>query len=315
MWLIRPALPIFQFSLTIGGTHAARTFVWNGIDWTAQLLLNRLFWITAAAGLALLASVFFTRFDPAKEWFRRRSRSLATSLAAVTLEETAPTSSPVVAITSTHLTPMLRTSGRLRFPQLVASELRLMLKGQPWWWYVVAGGLVIAELTAPLSAARQGILLAAWIWPILLWSQMGCRETRHATTTLLFSSERALTRQLPALWTAGVLLTAATGAGVGVRLVLIADWQSFTAWIAAVLFIPSLALSLGIRSGSSIPFEALYTVWWYVGPRASDSQPRLHRNDSRVGPSAVFRVRGRNPSRIVLLETPHTAWIRLSYTE
>jgi hypothetical protein len=47
---------------------------------------------------------------------------------------------------------------------------------------------------------------------------------------------------------------------------LIADWQSFTAWIAAVLFIPSLALALGIWSGNSVPFEALYTVWWYVGP-------------------------------------------------
>jgi hypothetical protein len=254
----------FQFSLTIGGTHAARTFVWNGIDWTAQLLLNRLLWVAAAAGLALLASVFFTRFDSAKEWFRRRSRSLATSPA--TSEETTPTSSPVVAITSTHLTPVFRTSSRLRFPQLVVSELRLMLKGQPRWWYVVACGLLIAELIAPLSAARQGVLLVAWIWPILLWSQMGCRENRHATTALLFSSERVLTRQLPALWAAGILVTALTGAGIGIRLLLIADWQSLAAWIAAVLFIPSLALALGIWSDSSIPFEALYTVWWYVGP-------------------------------------------------
>ena len=47
---------------------------------------------------------------------------------------------------------------------------------------------------------------------------------------------------------------------------LVADWQSFAAWIAAVLFIPSLALALGIWSGNSVPFEALYTVWWYVGP-------------------------------------------------
>ena len=82
----------FQFSLTIGGTHAARTFVWNGIDWTAQLLLNRLFWVAAAAGLALLASVFITRFDPTKEWFRRRSRSLATSPAAAASEDTTPRS-------------------------------------------------------------------------------------------------------------------------------------------------------------------------------------------------------------------------------
>jgi hypothetical protein len=47
---------------------------------------------------------------------------------------------------------------------------------------------------------------------------------------------------------------------------LTSDWRSLAAWISAVLFIPSLALVLGIWSGSRIPFEALYTVWWYIGP-------------------------------------------------
>jgi hypothetical protein len=32
------------------------------------------------------------------------------------------------------------------------------------------------------------------------------------------------------------------------------------------VFIPSLALALGIWTGTNIPFEALYTVWWYIGP-------------------------------------------------
>jgi hypothetical protein len=141
-----------------------------------------------------------------------------------------------------------------------------MLKGQPWWWYAVAAGLLIGELASPLAAAREGVLLVAWIWPILVWSQMGCREARHATGPLLFSSERALARQLPALWTAGIAVAALTGSGVGIRLLLSADWPSFAAWISAAVFIPSLALALGIWSGTSIPFEALYTVWWYIGP-------------------------------------------------
>ncbi|MGO8794372.1 MAG: hypothetical protein ACLQLC_06080 [Candidatus Sulfotelmatobacter sp.] len=75
-----------------------------------------------------------------------------------------------------------------------------------------------------------------------------------------------MTRQLPALWTAGVAVAALTGGGVGLRLLLTGDWSSLAAWISAALFIPSLALVLGIWSGSRIPFEALYTVWWYIGP-------------------------------------------------
>jgi hypothetical protein len=255
----------FQFSLTIGAERASRTFVWNGIDWTVRILLIRLLWVATAVAIALLASVFFHRFDPARQWLNRRIQTPPASSAPITSEERTPTPPPV-SITASHLTPLVRTSARLRFAQLVASELRLMLKGQRWWWYAVAAGLLVGELASPLSAARQGVLVVAWIWPILVWSQMGCREARHATSALLFSSERALTRQLPALWTAGVAVAALTGSGVGIRLLMTGDWPGLAAWISAAIFIPSLASALGIWSGSSIPFEALYTVWWYVGP-------------------------------------------------
>jgi hypothetical protein len=38
------------------------------------------------------------------------------------------------------------------------------------------------------------------------------------------------------------------------------------AWVACTLFVPSLALALGVWSGTSKVFEAIYTVWWYIGP-------------------------------------------------
>jgi ammonia channel protein AmtB len=40
----------------------------------------------------------------------------------------------------------------------------------------------------------------------------------------------------------------------------------FAAWFAGALFIPSMALAMGVWSGSSKLFEAVYTVWWYLGP-------------------------------------------------
>jgi hypothetical protein len=38
------------------------------------------------------------------------------------------------------------------------------------------------------------------------------------------------------------------------------------AWATAALFIPSLALALGVWSSSNKLFEVLYMVLWYVGP-------------------------------------------------
>jgi hypothetical protein len=58
----------------------------------------------------------------------------------------------------------------------------------------------------------------------------------------------------------------ATGGGLGVRLLIDANWAGLAGWLAGALFVPTFALALGVWSGSSKLFEALYTLWWYVGP-------------------------------------------------
>lgn len=42
--------------------------------------------------------------------------------------------------------------------------------------------------------------------------------------------------------------------------------EGVAAWGIGVLFIPTLALALGVWSGSSKLFEVIYTLLWYVGP-------------------------------------------------
>ena len=171
------------------------------------------------------------------------------------------------ASTPLHLTPLARSqkSPITLLPKTVLAELKLMLKGHQWWWYIVAAGLFIASVASPLNVSR-GVAIAALLWPILVWSQMGTRESRFNTASLIFSSERSLIRQLPAVWIAGVIVAALTNAGLAIRLLIARDHQSLLAWLACTLFIPSLALALGIWSGTSKVFEAVYTVWWYVGP-------------------------------------------------
>ena len=216
----------FNFSLTIGGERAAKTFLWNGLDWTVSILLMRLLWISVACGIALVASFFFHRFDPARSWRKQLSQATSkptdpfsqpiSSAQSLSPEERPASVATSIPITAAQLTPFRAAATRKshsRFLQLVASELRLMLKGQRWWWYVGALGLLVGQITSPAPNVRAGFLVVAWLWPILLWSQMGCREARYSTGALLFSSERSLSRQLPALWTAGVLVTLLTGCG------------------------------------------------------------------------------------------------------
>jgi hypothetical protein len=140
-----------------------------------------------------------------------------------------------------------------------------MLHGQKWWWYAGTAGLFVGCLAAPLSAERTGVLVAAWLWPVLLWGQMGSREARWATESLVYACPHALARQLPAAWLAGVLVAMVTGGGLAIRLGIAGDVHGLVGWALGACFIPSLALASGVWSGGSKLFEALYTVWWYVG--------------------------------------------------
>ncbi|MEA3397613.1 MAG: hypothetical protein U9R05_09155 [Chloroflexota bacterium] len=56
-------------------------------------------------------------------------------------------------------------------------------------------------------------------------------------------------------WTSDVILGRLLWVGVALGITLL-----------AALFIPTLALTLGIWSGSRKFFEVLYVVWWYIGP-------------------------------------------------
>jgi len=158
---------------------------------------------------------------------------------------------------------------------ILSSELILMLKGQRLWWYAIAVLLFAISLLAHSLGVRSAAAAVAWLWPVLIWSQMGAREARNATESLI-CSESVLNRQLPAVWLAGVIVALLTGGGMGLSLLFNREWHGVAAWIAGAFFIPSLALAFGVWTGTSKPFEAFYTAFciWArcITPRDSTSQ-------------------------------------------
>jgi hypothetical protein len=256
--------PEKNLDLGIGYTKVEgeiQTFRWEGVAWSADVLLGRLLWVGIALGIALSSALFFHRFDPSRGGQRPSERRgvFARALAPVRF----------LSLPSLDLwrrislpTPPLPPFGRV-----LVAEVRLMLKGLPWWWYVGALGLVVAGAVEGVDPeARRGLLGAAWIWPVLVWSGLGVRERTHRTGPIVFSSPQPLGRQFVGMWVGGTLVTFLTGSGVGLRLVTSGAWNHLLGWGVAVFFIPTLALALGVWSGTSKFFEALYVAVWYIGP-------------------------------------------------
>ena len=253
------------FSLAFGPfDKLVSTFVWEGLAWTPEIIISRLAWLSFALFVILLSSFLFDRFDPS------RTRALRGVQIAPPPESVSVSPQNVVhvpePVRTAGLTPLPARRSPSRFLAIVVAELRLMLNGQKWWWYVVAIGLAIASAIGPSESARGMMLAFAWIWPVLLWSSMGVREIREQTYQLIFSAPQPLSRQLPSAWLAGVLLALLTGSGFGLRVLFAGHVRSLVAWLIGALFIPTLALTLGVSGGSGKAFEIIYTLLWYIGP-------------------------------------------------
>ena len=264
----RSSIPDYKggFSLTIADTavRVSPAFRWAGIAWSAEEIFLRLVWVVVALLLVALAALFFDRFDPARSHGHSAIQQKPQEVLRTQATPTLPAETTAGA--NVHLTPLPRNIHTSAFKRIFLAELRLALKGCRWWWYAVAIGLFVAQVVSPLELSRGTLLAVAWIWPVLIWSALGTRESHFGTQQLIFACPRILLRQLPAAWLASVLITVTLGAGTALRLALAGQWTAVFAWAAGALFVPSLALALGVWTGTSRFFEGLYTALWYIGP-------------------------------------------------
>jgi hypothetical protein len=236
-----------------------RFFAYNGVQWTTGILASRLLHLLLAVGLALLSSVWFDRFDPAR-LLRIKRKAAAPETAPALAAEPIP-------LSSVRLTPLSGEAAGFRFGALLLGELKLFLKGQRWWWYAIGAGLIVGQLVGPSDWTRN-LLIVAWLWHTLILSKLGCRENLFNTRQIVFSAPRPMS-QLPAGWLSAVLVTALLGSGALIRLLLAGDGVAVLGWLTAIVFIPSLALALGTLTGSGKTFEALYIAWMYFLARGT----------------------------------------------
>lgn len=237
--------------ILIGGDDRSHIFTWHGFAPSLGDLAARAWWIGIALAVVALAALCFDRFAAPARAAGARPPHPAVARWQAAMERLSD--------------PLFDRIFGSDFGSLVLAELRLMLRGLSIWWYAVAAGLWIATLFSPAKA--QPILLGLlWLWPMLVWSPMGTRETVDETSHLVFSCVHPLRRQFLALWVAGVALALSLGGGALLHAFATHDLASLAGVLAGAFFIPSLALACGAAFGTSRVFEIVYLVLWYAGP-------------------------------------------------
>ncbi len=238
-----------------------KTFAWDGVNWTLDIIIGRFFWIVTAFILVILAALFFRGFDgtlgAGKLGFMERIKKKLTKR-----NKNEYKTREIEKYDASKLTPV---SFKFSFIGLVLSELKLSLKGLKWWWYVVQIGLIVGCIIAGIEEAMTYFGPLSWCWPLLIWSSLGVREMRNCTNQIVFSSPYPVHRQFPSTWMSGFIITLLTGSGLLIKLFISGDTFGIIAWFIGAAFIPTLSITLGIWTGTSKTFEVVYLVMMFVG--------------------------------------------------
>ncbi len=248
---VDPHATLHSVEIGAGGEHARRLFTFSAFAWTGSDVAGRLIWFAVALGVVATAALLFDRFaKPARTAEHAKRNAVAVRWQVAVTRATGP------------LIDVLFGSD---FGAIVLAELRLLLRGLSFWWYVVAAGLWIAQLF--VDAKAQSLVVGlAWIWPMLQWSQLGTREAVFSTEQFIYPTLHPIRRQLVAQWLAGVLLAVATAGGSLVHWAHAGNLSGIEGILAGAIFVPTLALACGALSGTTRLFEIVYLLLWYLGP-------------------------------------------------
>ncbi|MEV7930874.1 hypothetical protein [Kitasatospora sp. NPDC088264] len=249
-------------------TKPLGTFMWDDFAPSGGFVLGRLVLILLALAVALLPALWFGRFDPARSvGFPVRARREAVEpLAPSTTEPlgTDPVEDPAFRwSTAPGELPQTEPTRAGAVGRLLVGEVRILLQGVSPWWWLVAGALTAAGFALPMDTVTGMLLPAVWLWPVLIWSRLGSQQVENGLEVLLGAYPAARLRLL-AEWASGLVLTAAMGVAPLVRMLVAGDGAGTAHWLGGVLFIPSLAMSLGVVSRTHRVFQAVYLPVWYI---------------------------------------------------
>ncbi|RPJ20671.1 MAG: hypothetical protein EHM33_27980 [Chloroflexi bacterium] len=231
-----------------------------GIAWSADVTLSRVGVFAMALALTSISASFFNRFDSSGDKLRKPRNPKDHEIPQAEREHILQRVKTPVHLTSLATEHTYRSN----VPQIILAELRLVLKGNHWIWYIGAAVLWIFSFFASEKSMTLWLIILA-IWPLLIWSKLGIREAYFRTNQIVFACAHPMLRLLFATWFAGVLITAALWSGAGLHFALHNQMVNLIGWSIAVLLVPSFALMLGTWTGSSKVFEVVYLVIWYAG--------------------------------------------------
>ncbi len=229
------------------------TFSFEGLHYDKAFLSARLVWIILSIVLIILAAVIHGKL---------RNKEVVVPFPIGEQKKQETIKSKNFSYSKAISLPTIERTHKPAFLQMVSSEIKVLLP-HSIWWYVLAIIGMIAILLLPRSTFLRwsGIVL---LLPIGLWSKMGCYEKQFRTEAMLRSSCSYGLKWWSSFF-AGTLISFIISAPILVRFILLSRYTNIAFWLIGILFVSSVAMTLGRLSKTSRFFEAVYIILYYFG--------------------------------------------------
>lgn len=158
---------------------------------------------------------------------------------------------------------VLRPIARGAVGVLVASELRLVLRGRPMWWWAVLTVCAVVQVAAPVEA-MAGAVIVAWMVNLDVFGRSLLRERDTRTAELVMTAPKAAGRLLGARIVVALALAVGPALPALLRLAVPTPAMALALLAtAAVVALSGLALAALCRSPR--PYELAMVFAAYVG--------------------------------------------------
>jgi len=233
------------FNLSSG--QEVKTFLFQGISWSALYIISRLLWIGISIFAIFIASKFFHRFDVKEKISSRKKKNIITENieARNVLQEIKRSALPSIQ-TDYGILPFIKTE-----------LLMLFRKGPKWFWLVNIGGM-IAMFFIPIKIAHQFVLPIVWFMQVGRWSDLASKEKTNRIHYFTYAAYQPLKRLLTSQIIAGIVIAVTLALPLLIRYLLAADLLPVLNIFMGAVFIVLLAVCLGILSEGKKLFEILF---------------------------------------------------------
>ena len=227
-------------------------FLFEGSQWPAIYIISRILWIGVAFLLLYIASRLFHRFDTKERVANKKEK------------KNTDTVETRLALKEIHLSALPVASPEYGIWPFVKTELLMLLRiGPKWFWLVNIGGF-IALFFMPLPSALQIGLPVLWFLQINRWAGIATKEKYNRTHYFAYAAYKPLTRLLTSQILAGALLAIAFAFPLIIRFLILGDYSTAASIVLGAIFVISLSVSTGILFGGKRFFEIAFFMLTYA---------------------------------------------------